>query len=154
MKKLVKQEEATKLFAELRAAGKTIVATNGCFDILHVGHSRYLAKSRQLGDVLVVGLNSDTSVRKLKGASRPINSEEDRAELLLALTPVDYVVIFEQEDAAEFLKLVQPQIYTKGGDYDLETLPEARTAKAIGTKIVLVELVAGKSTSNIIKQIS
>ncbi len=153
MKKLLNKEEALRLFADLRAAGKTIVATNGCFDVLHVGHSRYLAKSRELGDCLVVGLNSDSGVRRLKGASRPINNELDRTELLLALSAVDFVVIFEEDDASEFLKLVKPHIYTKGGDYDLSTLPEASTARALGTKIVLVELIEGKSSTNIINQI-
>ncbi len=153
MKKLLNKEEAARLFADLRSAGKTIVATNGCFDILHVGHSRYLSKSRELGDLLVVGLNSDSGVRRLKGASRPLNNEQDRAELLLALNSVDFVVIFEEDDASEFLKLVKPHIYTKGGDYDLSTLPEASTATALGTKIVLVELIEGKSSTNIIKQI-
>jgi glycerol-3-phosphate cytidylyltransferase len=152
MKKILTIDEAKKVFAELKA--KTIVATNGCFDILHIGHSRYLSQSRALGDLLVVGLNSDTSVTKLKGPTRPINSQDDRAELLLALRAVDYVVIFSEDDASKFLEAVKPQIYTKGGDYDLETLPEAKTAKALGTKIVLVELVPDKSTSSTVKRIN
>ena len=152
MKKILTITEAKKFFADLQA--KTIVATNGCFDILHVGHSRYLSQSRSLGDLLVVGLNSDLSVRRLKGLARPINNQDDRAELLLALTAVDYVVIFDEDDASNFLEAVKPQIYTKGGDYDLDSLPEAKTAKALGTKIVLVELVAGKSTSSTVERIT
>jgi len=150
---LIDNNKAQEFFSGLRASGKTIVATNGCFDILHVGHLRYLAESRRHGDLLVVGLNSDASVRRLKGSTRPINSEHDRAELLMALRVVDYVVIFAEDDASEFLKLVQPQIYTKGGDYDLASLPEASTARAIGTKIILVPLVEGKSSTNTIKKI-
>lgn len=155
MKKSAKNDERIrKIFVDLRKAGKTIVATNGCFDVLHVGHSRYLSKSKELGDILVVGINSDSSVRRLKGASRPINNQYDRAELLLALDGVDYVVIFEEDDASGFLELVKPHIYTKGGDYDLSSLPEAGTATALGTKIVLVELVEGKSTTMTIKSLA
>ena len=116
---------------KLQAQGKKIVATNGCFDILHVGHLRYLEASKALGDVLVVGLNSDKSVKRLKGESRPINNQDDRAEMLLALKPVDFVVIFDEDTAEEFLKSIKPSIYTKGGDYspsELEKWPEYHVA--------------------------
>jgi glycerol-3-phosphate cytidylyltransferase len=140
-----------------RQAGKRIVATNGCFDILHIGHLRYLEESKKLGDILVVGLNSDTSVKSLKGASRPINNQADRAELLLGLKPVDYVIIFEETNACNFLKDVQAQIYTKGGDYqpdDLKNWPEYQTALELGCKIEIINLVEGKSSSKTINQIN
>lgn len=133
-----------------------IVATNGCFDILHVGHLRYLLESKKLGDILVVGLNADASVKRLKGSSRPINNELDRAELLAALEPVDYVVIFEEDTAAEFLKNLKPHIYTKGGDYspeELEKWPEYQIAKEIDCKIELINFVDGKSSTNLINKL-
>lgn len=136
---------------------KKIIATNGCFDILHVGHLRYLEKSKALGDVLVVGLNSDASVKRLKGESRPINNQDDRAEMLLGLKAVDYVVIFEEDTAEEFLKTVKPSIYTKGGDYspsELENWPEYAVAKEIACKIELINFVDGKSSTNIINKIN
>jgi len=142
---------------KLQAQGKKIVATNGCFDILHVGHLRYLEASKALGDVLVVGLNSDKSVKRLKGESRPINNQDDRAEMLLALKPVDFVVIFDEDTAEEFLKSVRPSIYTKGGDYspsELEKWPEYHVAQQIACKIELVSFIDGKSSTNIINQIN
>lgn len=142
-------------FDELKAQGKTIVATNGCFDVLHVGHLRYLEESKNLGDILVVGLNSDTSVKGLKGPSRPINNESDRQELLLGLKPVDHVIIFEESTAVNFLEQVKPDIYTKGGDYskdEIENWPEYLTAQKLDCKIVLVDFVEGKSSTKIIEQ--
>lgn len=142
---------------KLQAQGKKIVATNGCFDILHVGHLRYLEASKALGDVLVVGLNSDKSVKRLKGESRPINNQEDRAEMLLALKPVDFVVIFDEDTAEEFLKSIKPSIYTKGGDYspsELEKWPEYHVAQQIACKIELISFIDGKSSTNIINQIN
>lgn len=146
-----------KTIKELKSQGKKIIATNGCFDILHVGHLRYLEKSKALGDVLVVGLNSDASVKRLKGDSRPINSQDDRAEMLLGLKPVDFVVIFEEDTAEEFLKRVKPSIYTKGGDYspeDLEKWPEYKVAEEIACKIELISFVDGKSSTKIINKIN
>ncbi len=154
MSRLLDLSEANQVCAKLKAEGKTLVATNGCFDILHIGHSRYLSQSKALADILIVGLNSDTSVRKLKGNTRPIHSQEDRAELLLALRAVDYVVIFEEDDASEFLKAVKPDIYTKGGDYSIEALPEAELAKSLGTNIVLVDKINTRSTTEILGDIS
>ena len=142
---------------KLQAQGKKIIATNGCFDILHVGHLRYLEASKALGDGLVVGLNSDKSVKKLKGESRPINNQEDRAEMLLGLKPVDFVVIFDEDTAEEFLKTVKPSIYTKGGDYslaELEKWPEYHVAQQIACKIELISFIDGKSSTNIINQIN
>lgn len=142
-----------KIVKELESEGKKVVFTNGCFDILHAGHVRYLQAARNLGDVLIVGLNSDESVRTLKGPARPINCQEDRAEVLSALSAVDYVVIFEECTAEKLIRQIQPQIYVKGGDYNIENLPEAVFVKEYGGEIILVPEVVGKSSSNIIKKI-
>lgn len=150
---IISANQIAELASNLRAYGKTIVATNGCFDILHIGHLRYLEKSKSFADVLVVGINSDASVRHLKGEGRPINSEQDRAELLLGLKPVDYVVIFDERDASSFLRELKPDVYTKGGDYKPEALPEYSTVQEIKAKIEIVDLVEGKSSSKIIEQI-
>ena len=105
-----------------RYAGKTIVFTNGCFDILHVGHVRYLAAAKRLGDILVVGLNSDASVRELKGIGRPLNSQDDRAEVMAALEVVDHVIIFAEKRVSHLLREMRPQVYAKGGDYTVDSL--------------------------------
>lgn len=150
---IISANQVAELGSSLRAQGKTIVATNGCFDILHIGHLRYLEASKKFGDVLVVGINSDASVKQLKGSDRPINPEQDRAELLAALKPVDYVVIFNEHNANNFLRELKPHVYTKGGDYKPEALPEYSTVQEIKAKIEIIELVEGKSSSNIIQQI-
>jgi rfaE bifunctional protein nucleotidyltransferase chain/domain len=130
----------------------TIVFTNGCFDILHVGHVRSLQAAKSLGDRLVVGLNSDESVRALKGANRPFNPESDRAEVLAALESVDYIVIFPEPRATKLLQEIRPHIYAKGGDYTPESLEqeEVQALRAIGTRIEILPLVPGKSTTNLI----
>lgn len=137
-----------------KLAGKKIVFTNGCFDIIHVGHVRYLTAAKNFGDVLIVGLNTDESVRKLKGATRPINNQDDRAEVLLGLKAVDYVIFFGENTAENLIAELQPDIYVKGGDYTLDTLPEAKIVQSYGGKVELVNLVVGKSTTNIIDKIS
>lgn len=152
--RILDRQELARVSEELRAAGKTIVTTNGCFDILHVGHVRVLNAARALGDVLIVGLNSDASVRRLKGPTRPVNSEQDRAEVLSTLRCVDYVTVFDEDTADEFLKSVRPHIYTKGGDYIPSTLPEYPTVQALGGEIRLLELVPGKSTTSIVEKLS
>ena len=152
-KMLVKQTELQDLLSRLKSENKTIVTTNGCFDILHVGHVRYLKESAKYGDVLIIGLNSDSSVKRLKGESRPINNESDRAELLSELAFVDYVVIFEEDSPVELLDEIKPDIYTKGADYTLDTLPEAKTVLKNGGKVEFINLVEGKSTTNVIKKI-
>lgn len=129
------------------------VFTNGCFDLLHVGHLRYLQAARALGDRLVVGLNSDASVRLLKGPTRPIVSEAERAELLAGLRCVDYVTVFDEPTADTLLALLKPQVYAKGGDYLPETLPEAPTVAAYGGAIRLLPFIAGRSTSAIVERI-
>ena len=133
---------------------KKIVFTNGCFDILHVGHVRYLKAAKALGDVLIVGLNMDASVKKLKGNDRPINTETDRAEVLLALEAVDHVVLFGEQTAESLIAEVKPNIYVKGGDYTLETLPEAKIVQSYGGRVEFIPMVAGRSTTNVINKIS
>ena len=136
----------------LKAEGKKIVFTNGCFDILHVGHVRYLKEAKALGDILILGLNSDCSVKSLKGSNRPINNESDRAEVLSALKAIDYVVIFDEKTAENIVGEVKPDIYAKGGDYSIDTLPEAKIVAEHGGKTVLLQLVDGKSSTNIINR--
>lgn len=137
----------------LRRGGQRIVFTNGCFDLLHAGHVRYLARARSFGDCLVLGLNTDASVRRLKGPSRPINREEDRAEVVGALKSVDYVVLFGEETAEALIAEVRPAVYVKGGDYTLETLPEAKIVQSYGGRVEFVDMVAGRSTTNVIERI-
>ena len=149
----ISRSEAKKIAKELTSKGIKTVFTNGCFDILHVGHVRYLKESAKCGDVLIIGLNSDSSVKRLKGESRPINNEADRAELLSELGFVDYVVIFEEDTPENLLDEVKPNIYTKGADYTLETLPEAKVVMKNGGKVEFINLVEGKSTTNVIKKI-
>jgi len=138
-----------------RYAGKTIVFTNGCFDILHVGHVRYLAAAKRLGDILVVGLNSDASVRELKGIGRPLNSQDDRAEVMAALEVVDYVIIFAEKRVSHLLRQMRPQVYTKGGDYTVDSLDseEVVALKEINARIEILPLVPGKSTSKLVQTI-
>lgn len=154
-RKIVDLEELSDRCEKLRAAGKKLVATNGCFDLLHVGHVRYLQAARALGDFLAVGLNSDRSVRQLKGGGRPITTEDDRAEVLAALRCVDLVTIFPEMRATRFLVAARPAIYVKGGDYTSETLnEEERVAlKQIGAQIRLIPFEPGYSTSGLIEQI-
>ena len=150
---LIDRKNAADLCAELRRRGKKIVFTNGCFDIIHAGHVRYLATAKNFGDELIVGLNTDESVRRLKGAHRPINSQEDRAEVLLALKAVDHVIFFGEQTAENLIAEVKPDVYVKGGDYTLETLPEAKIVQSYGGRVELVNLVAGRSTTNVVKKI-
>ena len=132
---------------------KQVVFTNGCFDILHAGHVRYLNAAKALGDILVIGLNSDESVRRLKGEGRPVNPAEDRAEVLAALRAVDHVVVFGEATAEELVRQLKPDIYVKGGDYSLETLPEAQIVGSYGGKTVLIPMVEGRSTTNVIRRL-
>lgn len=144
-----------EVFCEaLREAGQQVVFTNGCFDILHAGHVRYLKEARAQGDCLVLGLNSDASVRGLKGPTRPINSELDRAEVVGALKAVDYVVIFGEQTAENLIAKVRPAVYVKGGDYTLDTLPEAKIVQSYGGRVHFVKMVEGRSTTNVIKKIA
>ena len=137
----------------LRDGGQKVVFTNGCFDILHAGHVRYLQQARSYGDCLVLGLNTDASVRRLKGPERPINNELDRAEVVGALKSVDYVVFFDEPTAEALIQQVRPDVYVKGGDYTIETLPEGQIVLGYGGQVELVQLVAGRSTTNVIAKI-
>jgi rfaE bifunctional protein nucleotidyltransferase chain/domain len=153
--KIVELARLSDRCEKLRSAGKKIVATNGCFDLLHVGHVRYLQAARALGDVLVVGLNGDRSVHELKGAGRPITTETNRTEILAALECVDMVTIFPEIRATKFLAAVRPAIYVKGGDYTPRTLDEEELTilKEIEAAIHLIPFEAGYSTSGLIEQI-
>ena len=152
MGRLVSQEEIINIVRKGQAEGKTFAATNGCFDILHVGHVRYLQKTKSLADFSIVMLNSDKSVKLIKGDERPINNEQDRAEILNALLYVDYVVLFEEKSPAQLLEAIKPDIYTKGADYTLETLPERDVVLRNNIKVEFIEFVQGKSTTNIINK--
>jgi len=153
--KIITLEELPARSAELRAAGKRIVTTNGCFDLLHVGHVRYLQAARALGDVLAVGLNGDDSVRELKGLGRPVNSERDRAEILASLECVNFVTIFPEPLAARFLSAAHPAIYAKGGDYTSENLnaEERAILEKIGAEIRIIPFQVGYSTSALLQRL-
>ena len=142
------------IVSQLRADNKTIVVTNGCFDILHVGHVRYLKETKTFADKLIVLVNSDKSVRQIKGEGRPINPENDRAEVLCALSAVDYVVLFDEASPAALIDKIKPDIYTKGGDYTLETLPEYDVIMKNNIEVKFIKFVDGKSTTGIIKKIN
>ena len=150
---LIERNLIEKTCEKFRQQGKKIVFTNGCFDILHAGHVRYLTAAKSFGDILIVGLNTDESVKKLKGESRPVNNEQDRAEVLLGLKAVDEVVFFGEQTAENLIAEIKPDIYVKGGDYTLETLPEAKIVQSYGGEVKFVQLVAGRSTTNIINKL-
>src|SRR2546421_246231 len=152
--KIVTAEEAHQIADEMRERGRKLVFTNGCFDLLHVGHVRYLAAARRLGDVLLVAINGDESVRALKGEGRPLNREADRAEVIAAVGSVDYVVIFQEVRATALLEKVRPAIYVKGGDYTAESLhaEEQSALKRMGTEVRILPFEAGHSTSNLLEK--
>jgi rfaE bifunctional protein nucleotidyltransferase chain/domain len=154
--KIVSVSEMARRSAELRAGGRRLVFTNGCFDLLHVGHVRYLQAARLRGDALAVALNGDGSVRALKGPSRPINLQEDRAEVLAALACVDWVTIFNTPRVDAVIWEVRPAVYVKGGDYTVETLdPGERAAlEGVGASVEIVELVPGKSTTAVARRLA
>lgn len=149
---LVKRDEIKNIVDKLHKEGKTVVCTNGCFDILHAGHVRYLEKTKSFADYSIVLLNSDKSVRSIKGPSRPINNENDRAEILSALRSVDYVVLFDEDSPKNLLDEIKPDVYTKGADYTMETLPEADIMKKNGTRVEFITFVEGKSTTKTIEK--
>ena len=150
---LVARKDIAKFCEILRQGGQKVVFTNGCFDILHAGHVTYLEAAKAQGDVLVLGLNTDESVRRLKGPERPINSELDRAKVVGALKAVDYVVLFGEQTAETVIAEVKPDVYVKGGDYTLDTLPEAKIVQSYGGKVAFIDMVEGCSTTNIINKI-
>jgi D-beta-D-heptose 7-phosphate kinase/D-beta-D-heptose 1-phosphate adenosyltransferase len=150
----IKQRDALKvLLDDKRQRGKTIVFTNGCFDLLHVGHVKYLQKARQLGDLLVLGLNSDASIRRLKGPKRPLIDQEERAHILAALDCIDYVVIFDEDTPLELISVLRPHVLVKGGDYTPEGVVGKEIVESYGGRVELIRFVDGKSTSNIIEKI-
>ena len=151
--KILKADELAEILKEERKKGKKIVFTNGCFDIFHVGHSRYLRQASTYGDILVVGVNSDSSVKRLKGPERPIISEDERMELLADLESVSYVVKFDEDTPYELIKKLQPDIITKGGDYKPEEVVGKDIVEANGGEVIICKLVEGKSTTNIITKI-
>jgi rfaE bifunctional protein nucleotidyltransferase chain/domain len=154
LEKLKTPEELASISERMGAEKRKLVFTNGCFDLLHAGHVRYLQQARRLGDALVVALNGDASVRALKGPARPINEEQDRAEVLGALACVDYVTIFQSERVTDLVQAIRPQVYAKGGDYTVDSLDAGERAalEGVGAEIKILPLVPGKSTTNIIKK--
>jgi rfaE bifunctional protein nucleotidyltransferase chain/domain len=145
-------DELQELVESLRGAQQRIVFTNGVFDILHAGHTTYLDAARALGDVLIVGLNADASVKRLKGPDRPINTESDRATVLVALRSVDHVVIFEQDTPLELITEIVPDVLVKGGDYTRQTIVGADVVEQHGGHVVTIPLVEGRSTTNVINR--
>jgi rfaE bifunctional protein kinase chain/domain/rfaE bifunctional protein nucleotidyltransferase chain/domain len=150
---VVDHEDLVAAVAAARAAGRRIVFTNGCFDVVHRGHTTYLGQARALGDLLVVAVNDDDSVRRLKGAERPINPAEDRAGVLAALSSVDYVTVFATDTPIPLIERLQPDVYVKGGDYSPDMLAEAPVVRAYGGEVVMVDYVAEHSTSDVVRRI-
>jgi len=161
MGRVIGWEEAARIRESLRKEGRSVVFTNGLFDLLHVGHLRYLRQAKAKGDVLIVGLNSDASARAFKGPGHPIVSQEERAELLAALEPVDYVVIFDEPTAERLVDLLRPDIFVKGGDYVLHLTgrvgermpPEAKIVLDYGGRVEILSYWEGHSTSDLIRRI-
>lgn len=153
MHKIVSREHLKEQLQKLRQEGKAIVFTNGCFDILHVGHVRYLREAKKLGDVLVLALNSDASVRTIKGEKRPLVPEEERADIMASLACIDYVVIFSEPTPQELIEYLQPDILVKGGDWTEDAIAGADFVKAAGGRVVTIPLTVGKSTTNIVEKI-
>ena len=146
-------DEAAALAARLRAAGRRIVLANGCFDLLHVGHIRYLRAARRLGDVLFVGINSDGAVARLKGRGRPLMPAAERAELVAALRDVDHVVVFDDDTADRLITALEPHVHAKGTDYTAESVPEVGTVRAVGGEVVVVGDAKAHSTRDFITRI-
>jgi len=157
---IVSREELVRIVGELKAQGKRVVTTNGSFDLMHVGHARALQQAKSFGDVLVVGVNSDSSVKKYKSDKRPIIGEQDRAAMLAALSCVDYVTIFQETDPCALLDTIKPHVHTKAGDYSPERkpgeqgyMPEAETVRRNGGEVRITPFVPGISTTEIIKKV-
>ena len=154
MSKVQSLQEICPLVSELKKAGKTVVFAKGCFDLLHVGHISYLEAARALGDILVLGLNGDQSVRQLKGPGRPLMNQQERAEILAALECVDYLVIFDEPTAKQVLETLKPNIHAKGTDYTRESVPERETVLSYGGSIAIVGDPKDHSTKDFLKQIA
>lgn len=153
MKKIIQTSDLKNIISNLRKKNKIIVFTNGCFDILHIGHVRYLKDAKKLGDILIVGVNSDKSVKIIKGALRPITTENDRAEILSSLYFVDYVIIFDEQIPYSLINLIKPDIHVKGGDYTIDKIPESELVKKLGGKTVILRKTPERSSTNIINKI-
>jgi D-glycero-beta-D-manno-heptose 1-phosphate adenylyltransferase len=146
-------DDGIALVARLRGDGRTVVFTNGVFDLLHLGHVRYLAAARALGDALIVGLNGDASVRRNKGPERPITPQDERAEILLALSSVDAVVVFDQDTPAEIITALQPDVLVKGADWAADRIVGRDTVEARNGRVVRIPLEAGHSTTSIVERV-
>ena len=153
MRNLLDMENVEKFISDLKKQNKKIVFTNGVFDILHVGHLTYLEEAKSFGDILVVGINSDSSVKVNKGDKRPINNEQDRAKMILGLKPVDYAVIFDEKTPVEIIGKIKPDIHIKGGDYKKEELPETEIVEKNGGTVEILSFVDNKSTTGVIEKI-
>jgi D-beta-D-heptose 7-phosphate kinase/D-beta-D-heptose 1-phosphate adenosyltransferase len=151
--KIKEKEDLRRIIEDLKAKGRRIVFTNGCFDLLHIGHIRYLEDAKSLGDILVVGVNSDQSIRGLKGNNRPILPQEERTEILSSLGCVDYITVFDEADPLELISFLQPHILVKGGDWAKETIVGREVVERSGGKVVILPFVEGASTSNLIETI-
>ncbi len=151
--RILSPQELAKEVASCRQQGKTIVTTNGCFDVLHTGHLHLLNSAKALGDILIVAINSDRSVSQLKGSMRPLVTQQERAEILANLRPVDFVTIFDEATPVELLTIIKPNIHVKGGDYNLNNLPEASVVTAHGGTIKFIDLVSGKSSTGLLDKL-
>jgi rfaE bifunctional protein nucleotidyltransferase chain/domain len=154
LEKLKTRKELTLLTDSMRKEGRTIVFTNGCFDLLHVGHVRLLEAAKKMGDILVVGINSDASVKRYKGPERPVVNERDRAEVLSALQCIDYLVIFDEDTPVATIGCLKPHIHVKGGDYDIKKVPEAQIVESYGGMLRTFPVQAGHSTTGLIEKAS
>ncbi|MFW5855672.1 MAG: D-glycero-beta-D-manno-heptose 1-phosphate adenylyltransferase [Bacillota bacterium] len=152
-KKFKSRKELVKITDEAQNRDNRVVFTNGCFDIIHVGHVRYLYQASQMGEILIVGVNSDSSVRQLKGAKRPIVPEEERVEVLSALQMIDYIFLFEELTCKKPLREIKPDIYVKGGDYSRKTLPEWSVVENYGGRVEFVREIRGSSTTSLLQRI-
>jgi D-beta-D-heptose 7-phosphate kinase/D-beta-D-heptose 1-phosphate adenosyltransferase len=151
--KIKERKDLTRIIKNLKAKGKRIIFTNGCFDLLHVGHVRYLEEAKALGDILVIGVNSDSSVRKIKGPERPILPAEERVEILSGLECVDYVAVFDEPDPLELIASLLPNVLVKGGDWTKEQIVGGEVVEKSGGEVVVIPFVQGVSTSNLIETI-
>ena len=151
--KMKSRIEKIKEIEELRIEGKKIIFTNGCFDIMHVGHLRYLKKAKEFGEILIIGLNTDNSIKRIKGDKRPIIPEDERAELLEELRCVDYVIMFDEDTPVDLVAELKPDVYVKGGDYTIDQLPEAKIVHSYNGEVKIVNFIEGRSTTSIIKRI-
>ena len=150
---LISRETISKIALELKLNSKKIVFTNGCFDVIHSGHIHYLTQAKKLGDILVIGLNTDDSVTRLKGKDRPINNQFDRATVLSALKPVDFVVYFDEDTPLELIKIINPDVLVKGADYKIEEIVGAEFVQQNGGQVITINFVEGKSSTSIINKL-